>query len=76
VSSPCDQLHIFADGELAVAERPAFHRHLTTCSACREGLENALMLDVLATSFSDARAPDPDGVPAPSARAAPPLPQR
>jgi len=52
----CEQLQTFADGELAMSERPAFHRHLATCRACQDGLESALMLDVLATSFSDGRA--------------------
>jgi anti-sigma factor RsiW len=55
--SACEMLQIFADGELAAAERPAFHRHLAGCTACQQALESALMLDALATSFSDRAAP-------------------
>jgi len=53
VSPACDKLQAFADGELAAPERPAFHRHLAACSACQRGLENALMLDALAWTFSE-----------------------
>jgi anti-sigma factor RsiW len=52
VSVACDQLHAFADGELAAPERPAFHRHLAACTACQRALESALMLDALASTFS------------------------
>lgn len=57
MSGPCDRLQAFADGELPMAERPAFHRHLGQCAACQEALESALMLDVLAATFSAERAP-------------------
>lgn len=53
MSSLCEKLQTFADGELAVAERPAFHRHLATCTACQRALESALMLDALASTFSE-----------------------
>lgn len=73
----CEQLQTFADGELPMSERPAFHRHLATCRACQDGLESALMLDVLASSFTDARAGAArGGHPAPAGpRALPPLPR-
>jgi anti-sigma factor RsiW len=71
--SECDKLPTFADGDLAVAQRPAFHRHLATCAACQQALEGALMLEVLATSFIAGAG---DGASAPSARAVPPLPLR
>jgi anti-sigma factor RsiW len=53
MSAPCDELQAFADGELALAERPAFHRHLAACTGCQRALESALMLDALASTFSD-----------------------
>jgi anti-sigma factor RsiW len=56
MSRPCEKLQIFADGELPVAERAAFHHHLATCSVCQDALESALMLDALAASISDATA--------------------
>jgi anti-sigma factor RsiW len=76
VSSPCDKLQVFADGELPAAERPAFHRHLAGCGACQEALESALMLDALAASFSDERAQAGGEVPAPAGPAALPPPPR
>ena len=68
MSTPCEKLPTFADGELPVAERPAFHRHLATCTSCQRALESALMLDALASAFSDGPALADD--PAPSAPAA------
>jgi anti-sigma factor RsiW len=49
----CETLQAFADGELSAAERPAFHRHLASCAGCQRALESALMLDALASTFSD-----------------------
>ena len=53
MSAPCERLQAFADGELSVAERPAFHRHLATCPGCQRALEDALMLDALAATLSE-----------------------
>jgi anti-sigma factor RsiW len=69
MSAPCDRLHAFADGELAVPERPAFHRHLAACLGCQRALESALMLDALAATFSEGLGLAGDG-PAPSVPAA------
>lgn len=69
MSGACEKLQIFADGELAVAERPAFHRHLAGCTSCQHALESALMLDALAATFSEGAEPD-DARRAPSAPAA------
>jgi anti-sigma factor RsiW len=52
-STPCRLLHLFADGEMPFADRPAFHRHLATCASCQDELELVMMLDALATSFAD-----------------------
>jgi anti-sigma factor RsiW len=53
VTAACEKLQPFADGELAAPERPAFHRHLALCTGCQRALEDALMLDALASSFSE-----------------------
>jgi anti-sigma factor RsiW len=70
MSGLCEKLQTFADGELAVAERPAFHRHLATCTACQRALESALMLDALAATFSEGPAGLGDDRPGSSAPAA------
>jgi anti-sigma factor RsiW len=72
----CEQLQTFADGELALAARPAFHRHLARCLACQDALESAMMLDALASSFRAPAWPGPGGTRAGSGPAAPPLPLR
>jgi anti-sigma factor RsiW len=74
--SDCEKLQSFADGELAVAERPAFHRHLATCQSCQSALESAMMLDALAASFSGEPSEDRAEGPAPSEPAALPPPPR
>jgi anti-sigma factor RsiW len=76
MSSTCEKLQTFADGELAVTERPSFHRHLATCKACQDGLESALMLDALAASLSDERAGARCESPSPAVPAALPPPPR
>jgi anti-sigma factor RsiW len=48
----CDQLHAFADGELPIAEVPAFERHLVTCPSCQEELESVMMLEALGYGIS------------------------
>ena len=55
--SACEKLQAFADGDLPAAERPAFHRHLAGCAGCQQALESALMLDALATTFTDEAGP-------------------
>ena len=76
MTSACERLQAFADGELAFAERPAFHRHLAACLACQDALESAMMLDALATSFSAPGARGRDGAPAGPGPAALPPPPR
>jgi len=72
MSAPCDELQAFADGELALAERPAFHRHLAACIGCQRGLESALMLDALASSFSEGAGMGGDHAPASGRATLPP----
>jgi anti-sigma factor RsiW len=67
----CDKLQAFADGELSATERPAFHRHLAACPDCQRALESALMLDALASTFSE-RAESGEDHPAPIEPATPP----
>src|SRR5690348_10366096 len=43
----CEQLHAFADGELADAEVPAFQEHLADCRACQSELRDVMLLEAL-----------------------------
>ena len=47
MSSSCNQLSDFADGELAPASAESFRHHLLTCDTCPADLANFLALDAL-----------------------------
>jgi tetratricopeptide (TPR) repeat protein len=47
LSSPCDGLFAFVDGELEGGEAAAFQAHLARCRDCSRGLQETLILDDL-----------------------------
>ena len=47
MSTPCDDLHAFFDGELPEPAADAFRLHLATCPDCPEQLETFTVLDAL-----------------------------
>jgi anti-sigma factor RsiW len=48
VTSICDQVHEFADGELPPAAIEIFQQHLVECPACQRELEAIFSLRALA----------------------------
>src|SRR4051812_22932835 len=66
MSQMCENLHAFADGELAPAEADAFREHLAGCETCQRELLDVLQLQALPSLLEEAKAS-----PAPSPAAAP-----
>jgi anti-sigma factor RsiW len=50
----CDRVDAFADGEVPLDERPAFHDHLAACASCQDALWRALLRDALAEGSATA----------------------
>jgi anti-sigma factor RsiW len=44
----CEQLQVFADGELPLDEVPYFERHFADCAGCQAELQDLLLLESLA----------------------------
>ncbi len=55
-STVCEKAQAFADGELPNEQVPEFQRHLPGCRGCQEHLEDAMMLDALASTAGPAAA--------------------
>jgi tetratricopeptide (TPR) repeat protein len=79
MSTLCEKLYLFIDGELTQEECERVREHLGQCEACARGFQDALQLEVLAAeAFGDSQAPRPVParrlvlVPRPAALAAPP----
>jgi tetratricopeptide (TPR) repeat protein len=51
MSALCDQIELFADGELSPEEAEAFRNHLPGCPRCPMRLANLLVLDRLGTRY-------------------------
>ncbi|OJT23600.1 hypothetical protein BO221_16495 [Archangium sp. Cb G35] len=69
--APCDQIELFADGELSPQEAEAFRAHLPGCQRCQVQLSNLLVLERLAARYV-ARPPEqrePHGQPPSTATA-------
>jgi hypothetical protein len=59
MTDPCEQLHLYVDGELSPDEQVELELHLATCDACSQELPRLLaLLSVLDTAL-DARAQKP-----------------
>lgn len=48
MSTPCEQLERFVDGELEPGEAEAFREHLLTCERCQRALSEAVQLELRA----------------------------
>jgi anti-sigma factor RsiW len=51
MTSVCEKLQVFADGELPAEEVPEFERHFAECAGCQAELEEVLVLEGLAQSL-------------------------
>lgn len=49
MTSPCDRLAEYVDGELDAGDREAFSLHLAGCASCRDALHDALQLVTVET---------------------------
>ncbi|WP_249351184.1 CHAT domain-containing protein [Corallococcus exiguus] len=57
MSKPCDQLPLFADGGLPLAESQAFGRHLADCAHCQTELTRHLQLDQMGRRYLERHGP-------------------
>ncbi|MCY1040640.1 CHAT domain-containing protein [Corallococcus sp. bb12-1] len=57
MSTPCDQLSRFADGDLPLEESQEFARHLAQCEKCQEALTGILQLDQMGRRFIERHGP-------------------
>lgn len=57
MSTPCDPLQSFADGELSPAEAQAFGRHLADCERCQAELTRLLQLEQLGRRYLEKHGP-------------------
>ena len=55
MSTPCDQLSAFSDGELSPAEADAFRDHLAGCERCQAALMDEVQASLAVESLGDAR---------------------
>jgi len=77
LSTPCEKLYLFIDGELPAEEGEHMRGHLGQCATCATGFQEALQLEVLAAeAFGDSRAPRLAPAPRPSEAARPHTSQR
>lgn len=47
MSSHCDKLYLFLDGELGPVDEEGFRHHLARCEGCASGLHEAMQLELL-----------------------------
>ena len=57
MSTPCDSLQAFADGELPPAEAQAFGQHLAGCERCQSELTQLLQLEELGRGYLERHGP-------------------
>lgn len=57
MSTPCDQLSRFADGDLPLEESQEFARHLAQCEKCQEALTGVLQLDQMGRRYIERHGP-------------------
>jgi tetratricopeptide (TPR) repeat protein len=57
MSSPCDPLQSFADGELSPADAQAFGKHLAGCERCQTELTRLLQLEQLGRRYLERHGP-------------------
>jgi hypothetical protein len=57
MSTPCDPLQSFADGELSPADSQAFGKHLAECERCQSELTRLLQLEQLGRRYLERHGP-------------------
>jgi tetratricopeptide (TPR) repeat protein len=67
MSSQCDKLYLFLDGELGSVDEESFRHHLARCEACATGLHEAMQLEMLSLYALG------EGEPPPRLEAVPPV---